>query len=81
METLFILYFIGGLFVAFKAIQYAQKRQIGHDNYPVGIDASGKCPNMDMFGFKFSAILCFTILNFLTLLVLIADRKKETQNI
>jgi hypothetical protein len=68
---LFLIYFLGGIFVAYKAYSYCQKRKNGHDRYPVLKNEAGEFINLDMLGFKFSVILCLLIVNFSILILVI----------
>lgn len=70
LTILLAIYFVGACFVIYKAYIYCTKRPHGHDCYPVLQNTNGQSLNLDMLGFKFSAILCISLLNFITLFVL-----------
>jgi len=50
-------------FVLFRFYHYTGDRRSGHDRYPVGTDKAGKCPDLDMWGLKWSTLLALTIFN------------------
>lgn len=64
------------LFTLFRYNHYTSMRENGHDRYMVVKRVGDKkyttCPDMNMFGLKFSVILFFVGLNFLmTLYILV----------
>lgn len=65
------------VFIGMRAKQYFHDRKYGdHDRYMIVANpesgfAYRKCPDMNMFGFKFSSMITLMILNlFLTILIL-----------
>lgn len=72
----FVLFCIAVLvaFVLWRFIHYTGDRKTGHDNYPVGADKSGKCPDLYMWGFKWSVLLAIGVFNSI-LLAYIASSK------
>lgn len=52
------------LFSAFRFYHYLHERQTqNHDKYLIKCDETHKCPDMDMFGLKFSLIMGILTLN------------------
>jgi len=72
-NILVFVFVLGFLFVIHRANQYINdRRNHHHDTYMVVKgDKYEKCPDMDMFGFKFSVILVFAALNLLLSIFLI----------
>lgn len=65
-----IIFILGFLFTVHRAKQYFDDRKThGHDTY--AIIKGEKCPDMDMFGFKFSVIIAMLSVNLLATVVLI----------
>jgi hypothetical protein len=56
-------------FIALRYSHYRQQRKQGHDKYAI-IANGEKCPDLDMFGFKFSTILALSIFNILIVIYL-----------
>lgn len=73
-EILFFVIVVGLIFIAIRARHYMAMRQDGHDRFPTSKDASGRCADMEMFGFKFSVILALIMLNLVLTIYLIGTR-------
>lgn len=56
-------------FIALRYSHYIQQRKQGHDKYAM-VTNGGKCPDLDMFGFKFSTILALSVFNILIVIYL-----------
>jgi hypothetical protein len=67
-KILFVVSVIALLFIAIRIRHYFYQITFeGHDIYKI-VPKDGKCPDMEMFGLKFSAILSICIFNlFLTI--------------
>jgi len=59
-------------FVLWRFYHYMGDRETGHDVYPVGADESGKCPDLRMWGFKWSVLLAMTVFNSILLAYVVA---------
>lgn len=69
------IFILGLIFIACRAKQYFDDRKNHrHDTY--GVIKGGeyeKCPDLDMFGFKFSVMLAFMAMNlFMTVLLIMS---------
>lgn len=58
-------------FVLFRFYHYLGDRKSGHDAYPVGSDESGKCPDLNMWGLKWSVLLVMCAFNAILLAYLV----------
>ncbi len=75
-KLLLLVFILGCIFVAHRAKQYFDDRKSrGHDTYEIIVENRKKCPDMDMFGFKYSVILCLALLNLFATIVLIFSLK------
>lgn len=63
------------LFAALRFRHYLQMRDDGHDEYIIAPDGQKRCPNMSMFGFKFSVILALVGFNLILTVYLIAKSR------
>lgn len=72
-KILIFLFITGLVFIACRAKQYMDDRKShGHDKYMVVKGGEyEKCPNLDMFGFKFSVMLAFMAANLFATIILI----------
>lgn len=59
------------IFIALRYSHYIQQRKQGHDKYMIVSNGENyKCPDLDMFGFKFSVILGLSVFNILLVIYL-----------
>lgn len=66
------------LFASIRLYVYTFQKQNGHDTFYVFTkngEQFSSCPNLEMFGFKFSVILLFCSLNLLLILGLYTKTK------
>lgn len=70
LYVLSFIFIIALIFIIVKFCLYCQKRKMNHDNYTI-LPSLNQCPNMDMFGLKYSVILCLALLNTFCLVVLV----------
>lgn len=69
---LFLIIFLIFVFIYIRFRHYFwSKNNKGHDYYPTLPDNSGKCPRLNMWGFKMSVILILLSFNLILTLYLI----------